>query len=74
MNLTDEIKEKLKNAKSEEEARTIINSIREGTEGADIILDDDDLDKVAGGSNWWKEFWEWIKDPSYYEKNYIRNQ
>lgn len=46
----------------------------QGTEGAGIILDDDDLDKLAGGSNWWKEFWEWIKDPSYYEKNYTRNQ
>ena len=53
MNLTDDIKEKLKNAKSEEEAKAIID-------GAGIVLDDDDLDKVSAGGFNFKEWWHWL--------------
>ncbi len=49
MKLTDKIKEKIDNAKSEEEAKTILESVKDGAEEAGVILDDEDLDKVAGG-------------------------
>jgi len=49
MKLTDKIKEKIDNAKSEEEAKTILESVKDRAEEAGVILDDEDLDKVAGG-------------------------
>ena len=49
MKLTDKIKEKIDNAKSEEEAKTILESVKDGAEEAGVILDDEDLDQVAGG-------------------------
>ncbi len=45
--------------------------MREGTQGAGLILDDDDLDRVSGGFSW-KEWWEWVKVPSYFERKYKR--
>ncbi len=49
MKLTDQIKEKIDNAKSEEEVKTILENLKGGVEDAGVILDDEELDKVAGG-------------------------
>ena len=49
MKLTDQIKEKIDNAKSEEEVKTILENLKGGVEDAGLILDDEELDKVAGG-------------------------
>ncbi len=49
MKLTDQIKEKIDNAKSEEEVKAILENVREGAENAGLILDDEDLDKASGG-------------------------
>ena len=49
MKLTDKIKEKIDNAKSEEEVKTILESVKGGAEDAGVILDDEDLDKASGG-------------------------
>ena len=49
MKLTNELKGKLENAKTEEEAKKIIDETKKDVEDAGIILDDEDLDKVAGG-------------------------
>ena len=48
MKLTDQIKEKIDNAKSEE-VKTILENVKEGAEDAGLILDDEDLDRVSGG-------------------------
>ncbi len=49
MKLTEQIKEKIDNAQSEEEVKTILESVKDGAEEAGVILDDEDLDKIAGG-------------------------
>lgn len=49
MELTDKIKEKLDNAKSEEEVKTILEEVKCGAEAAGVILDDEEVDQVAGG-------------------------
>ncbi len=49
MKLTDQIKEMIENAKSEEEVKTILENVKEGAEDAGLILDDEDLDRVSGG-------------------------
>ena len=49
MKLTDQIKEKIDNAKSEEEVKTILENVKEGTEDAGLILGDEDLDRASGG-------------------------
>ncbi len=49
MKLTDQIKEKIDNAKSEEEVKTIFENVKEGAEDAGLILDDEDLDRASGG-------------------------
>ncbi|MBQ6320081.1 MAG: hypothetical protein IJI23_09910 [Lachnospiraceae bacterium] len=49
MELTDKIKEKIDNAKSEEEVKTILENVKGGVEDAGVILDDAELDQVAGG-------------------------
>ncbi len=48
MKLTDQIKEKIDNAKSEE-VKTILENVGEGAEDAGLILDDEDLDRASGG-------------------------
>ena len=48
MELTKELKEKLENAKTEEEAKKIL-------EEAGITLDDEELDQVAGGFDFFNE-------------------
>ena len=50
MKLTEQIKEKIDNAQSEEEVMTILESVKDGAEEAGVILDDEDLDKAAGGA------------------------
>ena len=50
MELTDKIKEKIENAKSEEEVKTILENVKGGAEDAGVILDDAELDQVAGGA------------------------
>ena len=49
MKLTDQIKEKIDNAKSEEEVKAILENVKAGAENAGLILDDEDLDKASGG-------------------------
>ncbi len=49
MKLTDELKGKLENA-SEEEAKKILEETKKDVEDAGVILDDEDLDQIAGGS------------------------
>ncbi len=60
MELTDKIKEKIDNAKSEEEVKTILEDVKGGAEDAGVILDDAELDQAAGGisakENWHKFF------------------
>ena len=53
MELTNELKGKLENAKTEEETKKIIDETKKDVENAGIILNDEDLDKVAGG-RWWR--------------------
>lgn len=50
MKLTNELKKKIENASSAEEVKTILNNIKSDAEEAGIILDDEDLDKIAGGA------------------------
>ena len=50
MKLTNELKKKIENASSAEEVKTILNNIKSEAEKAGIILDDEDLDKIAGGA------------------------
>lgn len=50
MKLTEKIKEKIDNAKSEEEVKTILENVREEAEDAGLILDEEELDKATGGA------------------------
>lgn len=52
MKFTEKIKDKIDNAKSEEEVKSILEDVKGGAEEAGVILDDEDLDKVAGGVKW----------------------
>ena len=49
MKITDELKGKLENARSAEEAKKIIEETKKNVEDAGVILDDAELDKAAGG-------------------------
>ncbi len=49
MKLTDELKGKLENASSDEEAKKILGEAKKKVESAGVILGDDELDQVAGG-------------------------
>jgi len=51
MKFTEKIKDKIDNAKSEEEVKSILEDVKGRAEEAGVILDDEDLDKVAGGMN-----------------------
>ena len=50
MKFTDELKNKIDNAGTEEEARNILSEVKNEAENAGIILDDAELDKAAGGN------------------------
>lgn len=49
MKLTEQIKEKIDNAQSEEEVKKILAETKQNVEEAGVILDDAELDQVAGG-------------------------
>ena len=49
MKLTNEIKDKIVNAKSEEEVKTILAETKQNVEDVGVILDDAELEQVAGG-------------------------
>lgn len=49
MQLSNELKIKLNNAKTKEEAEMILTTAKKNIEAAGIILSDDELNKVAGG-------------------------
>lgn len=49
MKLTDELKKKIDTATSEKEVKDILENVKDGAENAGLILDDEELDKVAGG-------------------------
>ena len=49
MKFTKKIKDKIDNAKSEEEVKSILENVKDGAEEADLILDDAELDQVSGG-------------------------
>ena len=49
MKLTDELQNKIGNAKSEDEVKKILGETKKNVEDAGVILDDADLDQVAGG-------------------------
>ncbi len=49
MQLTNELKMKLNNAKTKEEAEMILATAKKNIEAAGIILNDEELNKVAGG-------------------------
>lgn len=49
MEFTENLKKKLGEAQTEEEVKEIIGETKKNVEAAGVILDDADLDKVAGG-------------------------
>ena len=49
MRLTDDLKAKLNNAKSEAEVKAILDEIKGGVKDAGLELTDAELEKVAGG-------------------------
>ncbi len=50
MKLADDLKKKLESAQSKEEKASILAETKKGAENAGVILDDTELDNVAGGS------------------------
>ncbi len=49
MNFTNELKEKLANAGSEQKVSEILEETKRGVEAAGVILDDEDIENVSGG-------------------------
>ena len=49
MKLTEKLQNKIDGAKSEQEVKTILAEIKQNVEEAGVILDDAELDQVAGG-------------------------
>ena len=49
MKLTEDLKNKIDGAKSEEEVKEILGETKKNVEDAGVILDDAELDQVAGG-------------------------
>ena len=49
MKLTDELQNKIGNAKSEDEVKKLLGETKKNVEDAGVILDDAELDQVAGG-------------------------
>ncbi len=54
MELTDTVKNKIKNADSKEEVQIILRDIKNDTKAAGELLSDDDLDQVAGGGGFFQ--------------------
>ena len=53
MKLTNDLKNKIDGAKSEKEVKEILGETKKNVEDAGVILDDADLDQVAGGAELW---------------------
>ena len=51
MRLTVELKKKIDNAASEEEAKAILDDVKNRAKDAGIILDEEELDQAAGGGS-----------------------
>ena len=49
MKLTEDLKNKIDGAKSEEEVKEILGETKKNVEDAGVILDDTELDQAAGG-------------------------
>lgn len=49
MRLTENLKEKLGEAKTEEEVRKILQETKKNVEESGILLDDDELNMASGG-------------------------
>ena len=49
MKLTDELKKKIDDAATEEEVKEILSDTKKDVEQAGLILEDAELDRVAGG-------------------------
>jgi len=49
MKLTDDLKNKIDGAKSEEEVKEILGETKKNVKDAGVILDDAEMDQVAGG-------------------------
>ena len=49
MKLTDELQNKLGNEKSEDEVKKILGETKQNVEEAGVVLDDAEIDQVAGG-------------------------
>ncbi len=49
MKPTDKLQNKLENAKSEDEVKKILGETKQNVEEAGVVLDDAELDQVAGG-------------------------
>ena len=49
MKPTEELKNRLEAAQSKEEAEAILAEAKKAAENAGVILDDEDMDQVAGG-------------------------
>ena len=56
MKLTEDLKNKIDGAKSEEEVKEILGETKKNVEDAGVILDDAELDQVAGGAGWFGEY------------------
>ena len=50
MKLTNELQNKLSNAKNQEEVNTILAETKQNVEDAGIMLEDKELDEVSGGN------------------------
>ena len=53
MKLSEDLKGRLKNAKSEEEAKMILSEFKGAIEEAGLILDEEELSQVTGGNFGW---------------------
>ena len=49
MKLTEDLKNKIDGAKSEEEVKSILAETKQNVEDAGVILDDAELDQISGG-------------------------
>ena len=55
MKLTEKLKNKIDGAKSEQEMKTILAETKQNVEDAGVILDDAELDQVAGGAGFYPD-------------------
>ena len=58
MKLSEDLKGRLKNAKSEEEAKMILSEFKGAIEEAGLILDEEELSQVTGGFTGWYDMFQ----------------